>query len=146
MILVIWPRWPSCSYMVKTFKNFSETSRPMTFQHGIWFQGLEPTKYLEMMILAWPWPTLQQGQLCSLMFLYGKMLNYLVLEKLLKSLNWKRWVHVYEYIWVPEVKVIVWPLSKATQIYAFNILPSYWTHQSQISCRAFMIRGERKFF
>ena len=28
-----------------------------------------------------------------------------------------KWVH--ECIWVPEVKVIVWPLSKVSQIYAF---------------------------
>ena len=30
------------------------------------------TKFVQMMILGWPWPILRQGQLWSLMLLYGK--------------------------------------------------------------------------
>ena len=51
-----------------------------------------------------------------------------------------KWVH--EYIWILEVTVIVWPLSKVTQIYTLRSRKAHW---SQISCRAFMDGEERKF-
>ena len=36
MVQVTWPRWPSCPYMVKTFKIFSfGTKRPMTLKLGM---------------------------------------------------------------------------------------------------------------
>ena len=28
-----------------------------------------PTKFVQMMILGWPWPTIRQGQICFLMHL-----------------------------------------------------------------------------
>ena len=43
MVLVTWPRWPPCPYMVKTLKKvfFSGTKRPMTLNHGMHHWVLE---------------------------------------------------------------------------------------------------------
>ena len=51
---------------------------PHTSMNVDWSYDVDsgPTKFVQIMILSWPWPTLQQGQLCSLMILYGKMLKY----------------------------------------------------------------------
>ena len=42
-----------------------------------------------MMTLSWPWPILQQGQIWSLLLLYGKMLKLYISENLLKPVRWK---------------------------------------------------------
>ena len=42
MVLVTWPRWPPCPYMVKTLKSFfSGTKRPMTLKLGMQYRVLE---------------------------------------------------------------------------------------------------------
>ena len=48
-----------------------------------------PTKFVQMMILGWPWPTKCQGQVCFLMHLNGK-------------LNWK-----VDFLITVEAKVII---------------------------------------
>ena len=69
-----------CPYMVKILQK-SSSPKPAgwllwNLVYSIWDSGGGggggPTKIVQMMILGWPWPTLQQGQLCSLMLLYGK--------------------------------------------------------------------------
>ena len=59
MILVTWPRWPPCPYMVKTLKKSSspepEGQWPWDLVCSIGVVG--PTKFVQMMILGWPWPT-----------------------------------------------------------------------------------------
>ena len=58
MVLVTWPRWPPCPYMVKTLKKSSpepEGQWPWDLVCSIWVVG--PTKFVQMMILGWPWPT-----------------------------------------------------------------------------------------
>ena len=59
MVLVTWPRWPPHPYMVKTLKK-SSSPEP----EGRWSRDLVcsigavgPTKFVQMMILGWPWPT-----------------------------------------------------------------------------------------
>ena len=59
MVLVTWPRWPPCPYMVKTLKK-SSSPEP----EGRWTWDLVcstgvvgPTKFVQMMILGWPWTT-----------------------------------------------------------------------------------------
>ena len=59
MILVTWPRWPPCPYIVKTLKK-SLSPEP----EGRWpwdlvcsIGGVGPTKFVQIMILGWPWPT-----------------------------------------------------------------------------------------
>ena len=70
-VLVTWPRWPPCPYVVKTLKIFfSGTKRPMTLVCSI--RCSSATKFFRMMTLGWLWPILQQGQIWSLMLLYGQ--------------------------------------------------------------------------
>ena len=59
MVLVTWPRWPPCPYMVKTLQK-SSSPEP----EGRWpwdlvcsIRDVGPTKFVQMMILGWPWPT-----------------------------------------------------------------------------------------
>ena len=58
MVLVTWPRWPPCPYMVKTLKKSSpepEGRWPWDLVCSI--RDVGPTKFVQMMILVWPWPT-----------------------------------------------------------------------------------------
>ena len=59
MVLVTWPRWPPRPYMVKTLKKSSspepEGGWPWDLVCSIGVVG--PTKFVQMMILGWPWPT-----------------------------------------------------------------------------------------
>ena len=68
------PRWPLSPYMVKTLKK-SSSPEPK----GRWPWNLvcsigcsSTTKFVQMMTLGWPWHVLMQGQIWSLMLLYGK--------------------------------------------------------------------------
>ena len=59
MVLVTWPRWPPRPYMVKTLKKSSspepEGRWPWDLVCSIGVVG--PTKFVQIMILGWPWPT-----------------------------------------------------------------------------------------
>ena len=59
MVLVTWPRWPPRPYMVKNLKKSSspepEGRWPWDLVCSIGVVG--PTKFVQMMILGWPWPT-----------------------------------------------------------------------------------------
>ena len=48
------------------------------------------TNFAQMMTLGWPWPILWQGQIWSLMFLYGLWFE--------TSNRWPKWQEVYVYI------------------------------------------------
>ena len=59
MVLVTWPRWLPCPYMVKTLWK-SSSPEP----EGWWpwdlvcsIEDVGPAKFVQMMILGWPWPT-----------------------------------------------------------------------------------------
>ena len=49
---------------------------------------LNTTKFVQMMNLGWPWPILQQGQMCSLKRLYGKKVKQWIFQKPLSSMVW----------------------------------------------------------
>ena len=69
MVLVTWPRWPPCPYMVKTIKIFfAGTKKLMTLTLGMheYYQVCSNNS------LGWPWPILRQGQIWPFMLLYGK--------------------------------------------------------------------------
>ena len=57
-----------------TFSNFFsvETARPIEAK---FHKESEYKWFIQMMTLCCPWPILQQGQIWSLLFLYGKMLK-----------------------------------------------------------------------
>ena len=85
MVLVTWPKWPPCPYMVKTLKK-SSSPEPK----GLWPRNLvcsivcsSTTKFVHMMILGWPWPILRQGQIWYLMLLYGEKVKQCIFQKLL---------------------------------------------------------------
>ena len=44
------------------------------------------TKFVQIMILGWPWLISRQGQIWSLMLLHGKMIKQLMFRKLLQSM------------------------------------------------------------
>ena len=138
-VLVMWPRWPSHPYMVKRFTFFfSGTNRPTAWKHSIQHSGLglyniysndDPGLALTYFIA--------RSNLLLIKFLYGKCLNtrfyrnYWSLRPESVYKQYTKWVH--EYICVPTVKVVVWPLCKVTQIYIFQplLLQSCWVHWSQ---------------
>ena len=53
----------------------------MTFKLGKQHQDSGPAKFVQMINLDLPWPTLQQGQLCSLILfywqIYAKILDFI---------------------------------------------------------------------
>ena len=49
---------------------------------------LSTTKFVQMMTLGCPWPILRQGQIWSLMLLYGKKVKQWIFQKLLSSMIW----------------------------------------------------------
>ena len=77
--------WLSCPYMVKTIKKifFSRSIGPMTLKLSMWHQMHEHYKFIQIMTLDWPWPILGQGQIWSLMLLYGKRVKQWIFQKLL---------------------------------------------------------------
>ena len=46
------------------------------------------TKFAQMMTLGWSWPILRQGQIWSLMLLYGKKVKQWIFQKLLSFMIW----------------------------------------------------------
>ena len=96
------------------------------------------TKVVQIMTLGWPWPLLRQGQIWSHRLLYGKKWklffgNYCSLgfQSCLKHLA--KWVNDVE--WVSNVKVILWPWSKVTQISKLKLvfLINSWAIMNQKS-------------
>ena len=58
-------------------KNLKKSSSPEPKDRWPWnlvcsFGCTSTTKFVQMMTLGWPWPILRQGQICSLMLLYGE--------------------------------------------------------------------------
>ena len=73
-VWIIWPRWPPCQYMVKTFENLPQESNSR-WPWNLLCSIKDSTKFVQMMTLGCPWPILQQGQIQSLGLLYGKRAN-----------------------------------------------------------------------
>ena len=68
--------------------------------------SLSTTKFLQMMILGWPWPILQQVQIWCFMLLYGKKL--------------KQWIFL-EIIVVCAIRVGKWSqLNEYMKLYEFQ--------------------------
>ena len=85
------------------------------------------TKFVQMMILGWPWPILRQGQIWSPMLLYGEKLKQWIFSRNYCSLWYKNWCMqstkwVHEAFLVPKVKVIDWPWSKSRRFNIFKLL------------------------
>ena len=112
-VLVTWPGWPPCSYMVKPKKIFSSrTQKPITLKLGRQHGVLKYYQAVQLMILCWPWLILRQCQIWFLMLLNGKKCKTIYFSETIVA------------IWIVKVKVIRWAWSKVTQIQNF-ILFSY---------------------
>ena len=90
-VWVTWPRWPPRPYMVKTLQK-SSSPEPKGNDLVAWYVAmgtLGQSYFVQMMTLhvGWPWPMLQQGQIWSLMLLYGKKL----LESHLMEETYSKW-------------------------------------------------------
>ena len=122
MILVTWPTWPPCPYMVKPIKNLLLQNQ-WTNDIETWYVAL-CMGVLPKLFKLWPWvdldPFYAKVKFGQIGFSMGKSENYLFFgnycslgsQSCLKhSTKW-----VYEVEWVSKVKVILWPWSKVTQI------------------------------
>ena len=67
---------------------FSGTKRLMTLEVGMGIRCSSTTKFVQMMTLSWPWSISLQGQIWSLMLLYGKKVEPWIFQKLLSSIIW----------------------------------------------------------
>ena len=56
------------------------------------------TNFVQVMTLGWPWPILRQGQIWSLMLLYGRKVKQWIFQKLLLSIieTSNRWPKLQE--------------------------------------------------
>ena len=125
MVQVTWPRWPPCPYG-KTLKksSFLEPKSRWPWNLVYCIGCSSTTKLDQMMTLGWPWPILQQGQIWSLMLLYGTKVkqnrffrNYCFLWCQSWYMQLTKWLH--ELIWISKVRVINWPWSKVTRVQHF---------------------------
>ena len=98
-VWVTWQRWPPCPYMIKNLQKSSSPEPkgqwPCVLVCSIGVSG--PSYFVQMMTLGWPWLILRQGQIYSLMLLYGEKLleSHLIFETYSK---WPEWQKIYVYI------------------------------------------------
>ena len=76
-------------------KNFKKSSSLEPKSRCPWnlvcnIRSSSTSKSLQMMTLGWPWPILLQGQIWSLMLLYGKKVKQWIFQKLLSSMIWNK--------------------------------------------------------
>ena len=74
-------------------KNLKKSSSPEPKGQWPWILVciigcLSITKFAQIMTLGWPWHILRQGQIWSLMLLYGKKVKQCIFQKLLSSMIW----------------------------------------------------------
>ena len=100
-VLVTWPRWPPCPYMVKNLKK-SSSPEPK----GWWPWNLvcsigcsSTTKFVQMVTLGWPWPILHQGQIWSLMLLYGKKVKQWIFSETIVVYDLKLGTETRSFCW-----------------------------------------------
>ena len=87
LIQVTWPRWPPCIYMVKTLKKIllRQKADDLETWSAVLSAQVLPSVF-QIMTLVWPWPILRQGQIWSIVLLYGKKVKQWIFQKLLKSM------------------------------------------------------------
>ena len=72
VFLVTWPRWPPCTYMYMA-KNLNLLRNQKADVLETWYAASDARVLLNLLKwLPWPWPTLRQGQIWSLIHFYGK--------------------------------------------------------------------------
>ena len=125
-------------------KNLKKISSPEPIDRWPWnlvctIVYASTTKVTQIMTLGWPWPILRQGQIWSHRPLYGEKWklfffgNYCSPRSQSCLKNSTKCVNEVE--WVSEVKVILWPWSKVTQISRLKLVfrRSSWAIWNQSS-------------
>ena len=80
MVMVHWPRWPTCPYMVKTFKNHLQQRMPWGWIFAQVIRDGRSIKLVKMIFVHWCSTFLRQGQVCFRMHLFGPY-----------TFEWKKW-------------------------------------------------------
>ena len=93
IVVVRWPRWPPCPYMVKTFKNLLHQNQGCLVAESLLksSRNWKSTKVAKIMDVHWHLTFLQRGQVCFPMHLYGK--NVEIYKWLLL---WNLWASVVQ--------------------------------------------------
>ena len=100
-VQVTWPRWPPRPHMVKILKKSSQEQKGRWPWKLVCCAGCSSiTKFFQIMTLRWPWPILWQGQIWSLMLLYGKKINNGFFRNCcsLSYQGWEMWLTKWIYI------------------------------------------------
>ena len=149
MVLVTWPRWPPCPYMVKTFKNLLLQNRK-SYDLETWYAALG-TQALQSFYKWWPWVDLDlfygKVKFGKLGFSKGKsensgfFRNYCSLWPESRYIQTTNWLH--DGMWVLKVKVKSWPWPKVMYIQKFKpkFLRNYWAFLNQILYESFQVQG-----
>ena len=141
IVLITWPRWLPCLYMVKTFKNLLLQNRmPKIIE--TWYVALGTTKFVQMMIQVDLWPSYAKVRFGSLCF---------SIVDVLETIAENETKQIYEDMNVFDVKVILWPWSKVTQISSFSAFSKIFSQkplcQSKSKpCRSSLRWGNKSFF
>ena len=92
IVKVTWPSRSPCPYMyrVKTFRNLLSSLKPFgrcpcNLVYNIRLSCT--TRFIQMIILGWPWTLFRKGQLWFLMRLHGERLKWCITQKLLKPMT-----------------------------------------------------------
>ena len=143
MMLVTWPRWQPCPYMVKTLQKSSSPEQMADF-HETWYVA-SGTPAHSSLFKWWPLSDLDlfysKVKFGYLGFSIGKSENCWFFQNICSlwpETNWKK-----EHMWVLKVKVISWPLSKVIYIQNLTLafLRNHWANQSQILYVSFQVQG-----
>ena len=104
----------------------------MTLKLGMRTEYSSITKFVQMMRLSWPCPILRQGQIWSLMLLYGKKNKTMDISEtiVVHDIKVGRCSQLTEYmkLLVPKVRVIHLPCYKLLRLNIFKLifLNNHW--------------------
>ena len=154
MSWVTWLTWPPCPYMVKTLKNLLPQNQ-LTDDLETWYVALCMWVLLRLFKLS-PWvdldPFYAKVKFSHIGFFMAKSENYLFFRNYCspgsQSCSEHSAIWVYEVGWVSKVKVIIWPLSKVTQISKLKLvfLKNSWAIWNQSSYESLKEnRNENKY-
>ena len=84
MMLVTWPKWLPCPHMVKTLQKSSSLEPVDRFPWNLVcsIDDSCPSRFVQMMILGWPWPILRQDQIWYRRLFYRKKWKLLIFQNI----------------------------------------------------------------
>ena len=110
------------------------------------------TNVVQIITLGWPWPILRQFRFGHIGFWMGKSENYSLFGNFCSLRSQSCLKHsdkwVYEVEWVSQVKVILWPWSKATHISMLKLVfhKNSWAIWNQSSYESLRENGNENLY